>query len=172
MICWLTELKCCREDLVVQKDYSCCLKNLSFTATHDLLKKMMLNRAPWLITIRRNHLASCLNLAMWNHINSPVFGKLCMLPLKPFGWGSTFLAIVTSSFAIVLLLHYIQLIIISVSDFHDCDIMKTSLQCKCSGDCRFVKSENMWYCGFTSAFLLAIIFLHVNVRNQYFGILL
>jgi hypothetical protein len=40
---------------------------------------------------------SYLFLAKWDHINGPLFSKLCMLPLIPWGWGSTFLAIVTSS---------------------------------------------------------------------------
>ena len=34
--CWLTELKYCREDLVVQDDYNCCLNNLSFTVHYNL----------------------------------------------------------------------------------------------------------------------------------------
>jgi hypothetical protein len=36
--CWLTELKCWREDLVVQEDldYYCCLNNLSFTVNYNL----------------------------------------------------------------------------------------------------------------------------------------
>ena len=34
--CWLTELKYCREDLVVQDDYYCCLNNLSFTVHYNL----------------------------------------------------------------------------------------------------------------------------------------
>jgi hypothetical protein len=36
-------------------------------------------------------------LAKRDHINSPLFSKLRMLPLIPSGRGSTFLAIVTSS---------------------------------------------------------------------------
>ena len=34
--CWLTELKYCREDFVVQDDYYCCLNNLSFTVHYNL----------------------------------------------------------------------------------------------------------------------------------------
>jgi hypothetical protein len=34
--CWLTELQRCREDLVVQEDYYCCLNNLSFTVNYNL----------------------------------------------------------------------------------------------------------------------------------------
>jgi hypothetical protein len=34
--CWLTELKYCREDLVVQDDYYCCLNNLFFTVHYNL----------------------------------------------------------------------------------------------------------------------------------------
>jgi hypothetical protein len=37
-------------------------------------------------------------MAKRDHINSPLFSKLCMLPLILWGWGSTFLAIVTSSY--------------------------------------------------------------------------
>jgi hypothetical protein len=34
--CLLTELKYCREDLVVQEDYNCCLNNLLFTVNYNL----------------------------------------------------------------------------------------------------------------------------------------
>jgi hypothetical protein len=36
MLVNLTELKYCREDLVVQEDYYCCLNNLSFTVNYNL----------------------------------------------------------------------------------------------------------------------------------------
>jgi hypothetical protein len=38
--CLLTELKYCREDLVVQEDYNYCLNNLSFTVKVPLTQKM------------------------------------------------------------------------------------------------------------------------------------
>jgi hypothetical protein len=52
---------------------------------------------PWLTSIHRNRPASYLVLAKQDHINSPLFSKLRMLALIHWGWGSTFLAIETSS---------------------------------------------------------------------------
>jgi hypothetical protein len=45
-----------------------------------------------------NHPASYLILAKGDQRNSPLFSKLRILPLIPWGWGSTFLAIVTSNY--------------------------------------------------------------------------
>jgi hypothetical protein len=49
------------------------------------------------ISIYRNHPASYIVLAERYHINNPLFSKLRMLPFIPWGSGSIFLAIVTSS---------------------------------------------------------------------------
>ena len=59
---------------------------------------VLLNHAPWLISIYRNHTASYLVPAKRDHTNSTLFIKLLMLPFIPWGWGSIFLAIVTSSY--------------------------------------------------------------------------
>ena len=63
------------------------------------------------------------------------------------------------------LVHDSKLVIIFISDSHDCYIIKTSLQCECSGD-SIRKSENMRYCWLTPAFIKTIIRTVISLLNQ------
>jgi hypothetical protein len=84
--CWLTDLKCCGEDLVVQEDYYCCLNNLSFTGNYNLCLEIH-EVFCWIVHHELFQYIEIIPPAILSEI----------VALIPWGWGSTFLAIVTSS---------------------------------------------------------------------------
>ena len=82
--CLLTELKYCREDLVVQEDYYCCLNNLSLE-----------NNVVFCWIVHRDLFQHIKHTSSWpsgiTDINSLLFSKLRMLPLIP--WGEAALSL-------------------------------------------------------------------------------
>ena len=113
--CWLTELKYCREDLVVQDDYYCCLNNLLFTVHYNLslenvFAELCTATLKWVAvhnsakTFSRDRLKSSRLISRPGKAGSykqPLIQKIVHGDF-PWGWGSIFLAIVTSSLRIFL----------------------------------------------------------------------
>ena len=62
-------------------------------------------------------------MAKRDHINSPLFSKLCMLPLILWGWGSTFLAIVTSSIYVYMYIFHLMSVPLTNGDLVCQDMM-------------------------------------------------
>ena len=97
-------------NLAVQEDYYCCLNNLLFTVYNLINVVFLLNHALWvslLISIHQNNPDSNLVLAKRDQINP--YSANCAWSL--WEWGSTFLAIVTSSLTIVQLSQIINLLL-------------------------------------------------------------